>query len=735
VADLLRHVGNRAATDLLSRVPAERGTSLSSVLGSLPDVAKGGLAPAGDARAEAEADRVADRAVERLARTPRDVGAAPGGAVPGPLAAALAPEVGDVSGISHDLDSRRSSEADAMGARAFAQGTDVVFGSGELDLSSRSGQHLAAHEVAHAALHPTSPSGSLVHAKLRGTSAALAAQGGGPTTRGARKTLGNKTHWDQIVDAVKAYEKVEDELVAKGADQALLLKTKPTMLKALASIEAACLAWQKANDQGGAEALAEGWHQDYVNPKTVKNKKGRSIKKDPKLQATDDRTKAPRRQAIAMLLPRIRMETADVAAGKWADTLGLSDRQLQTTGATASGQMNTVTELIYQTESGAFQGYFKADKGFEAKPVGRDTASGIRQADPNYSARSVAMYRLDRLLGAGVTARAEFAAHDGKMGLVLESAKGERAAESKVAYNSAGMKGDEDATFSADDTVLLQCLNKLEILDAIAGQLDRHEGNYYVQSSGGKVTGVTGIDLDMAFGADHKMDANDIENYKALPQSIDAEFGRRIVAVTDDDVRATLTGLLAQAEVDATVARIEQVRQAVRAAAANGTLVERWDPSMTARTGTVSDLKFASKRGTHSHEFMYGAMIRVGKRAITDASARITRFLSERAEPAAMGPPLIKLLASERRCVIPAAVEKAIYDNLVPADRQEEFTVALVDALLSSHQMNGAFIAIQEDATTGMTGATKDRIERCGRDALPLVLPQLLARYASTATV
>ena len=33
---------------------------------------------------------------------------------------------------------------------------------------------------------------------------------------------------------MKAYEKVEDELVAKGADQALLLKTKPTMLKALA---------------------------------------------------------------------------------------------------------------------------------------------------------------------------------------------------------------------------------------------------------------------------------------------------------------------------------------------------------------------------------------------------------------------------------------------------------------------------------------------------------------------
>ncbi|MBK9031045.1 MAG: DUF4157 domain-containing protein [Myxococcales bacterium] len=54
--------------------------------------------------------------------------------------------------FGYDLSSVRVHQdgaADEMGARAFARGTDVHFGAGQLDPSSADGQHLMAHELAH----------------------------------------------------------------------------------------------------------------------------------------------------------------------------------------------------------------------------------------------------------------------------------------------------------------------------------------------------------------------------------------------------------------------------------------------------------------------------------------------------------------------------------------------------------------------------------------------------------
>ncbi|MBK9034612.1 MAG: DUF4157 domain-containing protein [Myxococcales bacterium] len=56
------------------------------------------------------------------------------------------------SSFGYDLSSVRVHQdgaADEMGARAFARGTDVHFGAGQLDPSSADGQHLMAHELAH----------------------------------------------------------------------------------------------------------------------------------------------------------------------------------------------------------------------------------------------------------------------------------------------------------------------------------------------------------------------------------------------------------------------------------------------------------------------------------------------------------------------------------------------------------------------------------------------------------
>jgi hypothetical protein len=588
VLSLQRTAGNRATTRLLG-IDGER--ALAGATRREPGPPPGSLAPALDGAKESEADRVADRALARLGTSPAGGGARPTastdagvaaprgvrnpsgarsgvGPVPQRLAAALAPDVGSLAGVSFDQSERAARDADSIGARAFAEGTRISFGRGELDLSSSEGVHLAAHEAAHAALHAPSGRG-LVHAKLRGTARASEQMGGGRSSGGLRKLVGWKTNWDKILDGLGAYERLEDDVLATGNPTPQVLATaKPRLLDALVKVDGSIDAWRESNDEAGQTAKSESLFQSF--------RKGKS---DVEKVGSDERTKAQRRQTVSMLQPRVRTELEDLRADRWSGTLGLSDTQLTSKGREDSGQMAKVSELFYQTESGEFSGFFKAETGYlpGAKTVGRDIKSGIRMADPNFGARAMAMYRLDQLLGAGVTARVEFAAHEGQLGVVLETAKGTKGAEVNWTSGEGG-----PGKVSSDDAVLQRCLNKLQILDAIALQLDRHSGNFYVQSDDqGKVTGVTGIDLDMAFGRDITSPDKAPQNFSAyawrgLPPEIDEEFGRRILAVSEDQVRAALTGLLPEPEVEATVSRFRFVQGKVREAEDNGTLRHDW---------------------------------------------------------------------------------------------------------------------------------------------------------------
>src|SRR5262245_55601962 len=149
------------------------------------------------------------------------------------------------------------------------------------------------------------------------------------------------------------------------------------------------------------------------------------------------------------------------------------------------------------------------------------------------------MYRLDQLFNANVTAKAEFAIHNGKMGTVIESVggvkgttKGAQGSEAKWAMSPEHQQ-QEEGSVDASDPVLQQSLNKLQILDAICGQMDRHQGNWFVQTDTqtGKVTGVKGIDLDMAFGSEmHSTDVGDTgENYLGMVEQVDRDFGMALL--------------------------------------------------------------------------------------------------------------------------------------------------------------------------------------------------------------
>ena len=111
------------------------------------------------------------------------------------------------------------------------------------------------------------------------------------------------------------------------------------------------------------------------------------------------------------------------------------------------------------------------------------------------------MYRVDQLLGANVVARTDRAFTKGvikqtSVGTISLRAPGEKASTlanaNKVYMSDADRAADRanvnvnvDAdTLSFEDPVLQRALSKLEIVDALVGQVDRALRNIYVATDG-----------------------------------------------------------------------------------------------------------------------------------------------------------------------------------------------------------------------------------------------------------
>ena len=634
-----------------------------------------------------------------------------------------------------------------MSARAFTAGRDIFFARGEYDPTSAAGRHTLAHKLAH-----TVQAGSAARRKLRGTADALVSQGEvrgdkGKSSGFLRKLVHKLTNWDRIVAALRAYEAEEGRLLAGGRnpDPMALMTAKPGMLKLLAKVQSSIADWRKANESEKQDDKAE--------------KRRKRPGDDREMNLDDDpRTKAGRRQAVALLEPRVgnevRLLSAQDSAG-WLSSLGLSSAKGTETGRVFGGQMNQVTEVAYQTESGDLTGFFKEDKGFNKDTLSHESVVGIKQTDPNYGARSVALYRLDQLFNAQVTARAEFAVHKGAngkstLGTVLETAKGSSA--SKTNFGMSGehtqqmRKSGDTAAVSLDDPVLQRGLNKLQILDAIAGQLDRHSGNYHIESDDqGNVLGVTGIDLDMAFGS--KMtgidpaNAQGAFNYKGLPEFIDEDMGLRILQVQPGDVRAALTGLLPKDEVEATVSRFREVQTAVMEAQQNKKLRGKWGGSPVSEGSSFGELGNQwHDRPTYLDEMKGGARY--------DLLAQVGKSARELAEQAVAArdwedipddvPPMLGRAFGYFHegtlfgPMLPLA--EALWETSA-ADQAPTVVAALVAQVMERSTVNRVWVDIQEAAEgTSSPEAARRAMEKRIEELVRAMLPKIRAGKKSSSS-
>jgi hypothetical protein len=311
------------------------------------------------------------------------------------------------------------------------------------------------------------------------------------------------------------------------------------------------------------------------------------------------------------------------------------------------GSVNTVWEHTYTGV--AAQQVFKADSEVN-EFYGRDagTQVGIPEHSPQFAQRSVAMYELDQALGINIIPPTAFAAQNGEFGTVMEKAQGKAAFD--IANGKTSVTATEWAAIKADPA-FQSSLMKLQLLDIIAGQLDRHNGNYYIDFD--PVTkqfrALSGIDNDMAFGADHNDITQEVgkgwndlgggvRSNKAptagkmggstsveMISLVDPVFITNVLAIAPITVQNALANLLSPQEIAATVKRLLQLQLYLR-----DVLDQRVSKELAnMRTGNVSVADAAAGVGPLRAQYLLaknGGQLQQAYDMLVDLRERVNRL-------------------------------------------------------------------------------------------------------------
>jgi hypothetical protein len=466
-----------------------------------------------------------------------------------------------------------------INAKAFTHGQDIYFGVGMYQPETDNGKQLLAHELTHVvqqtgAAQRKPQSSQVLQAKMKGSAGALAAV----STHGRG--------WNNILSALRNYEVLETTQV-KRVQTFKRLQQQTQMMKEVYKTQAPTLTKRTVAEKKEINKRLNELRAKLIQ---IRQQSLEWINRSKHQKSKEERTHQ-RMAALKMLLPRIETEIDDLNSGRFEKTVAsgnLSVIKFEAVG----GQLNKL-DLV---KVGGTEGFFTEDR---PRLTAQDKSGpapdlGIPTEDPRLGARSVAMYRLDQLLGINMLAKTEFAVSQRrdqtgklteKMGVFMEKAKGEKA--------ETLAKG---GRLAEDDTMLQRALNKLQMLDVICGQVDRHMGNYYIAMSDGKVTGVQGIDNDMSFGVAHTglEKAPGGIHYKGIPPIVDSETAKRILAIKGSDVEAALKGLLSPPEVANTVSRLSKFQAELLKMQAKNLFVDQWGTPETTKTLREGKESYAS---------------------------------------------------------------------------------------------------------------------------------------------
>ena len=241
-----------------------------------------------------------------------------------------------------------------------------------------------------------------------------------------------------------------------------------------------------------------------------------------------------------------------------------------------SGKFNTVFSVkLAEADGRPFEGVFKPLNTSETGWVAG--VSGIPRDDPQIAMRNMATVAYAKKLGLDVIADTRMAmiAVEGdrlepQLGMVMERAQGTPAARV------------DSATLSRADVAAE--VTKLQLLDHLTGQGDRHANNYFIDIGRDGRPKVTGIDNDQCFGSEMHDPAGiqQIPDDKwqrgfrgtGLPPVVDTEMERSINALTKQDITQMLGDKLSEDEIEAALDRHEGVKQHIAQLRADGMIIE-----------------------------------------------------------------------------------------------------------------------------------------------------------------
>jgi len=281
-----------------------------------------------------------------------------------------------------------------------------------------------------------------------------------------------------------------------------------------------------------------------------------------------------------------------------------------------AGAANQVSKLVYNTPQGVKETVFKPDperENSESFRTGTLFFLGINPDKPCYAARNVATAFISESLGLGVAPHCGIALHNGKIGMAMDLAQGKSlqrnvdvpmTAQSLANYTAIGQGSEESLkalNYTNKNGVWVKTETKLEIskifkgdkeieanfqkeasklewMDAICGQYDRHPGNYLVDVDPvTKQVTITGIDNDFCFGTKPEKVDGKFGQCIGLPQLIDKDTAARLKATDfDRDLAPTLGTLISSDELSAAKSRFTQLQRYALELEENGKVVDNW---------------------------------------------------------------------------------------------------------------------------------------------------------------
>ncbi|HUZ66747.1 MAG TPA: hypothetical protein VMU56_03690 [Beijerinckiaceae bacterium] len=188
--------------------------------------------------------------------------------------------------------------------------------------------------------------------------------------------------------------------------------------------------------------------------------------------------------------------------------------------------------------------------------------AGIDECDPQLAMRNLASRHVCDVLGFDVIVKAEigyFTVEPGgapTLGIAMEWA--------------GGRPGVETGPTVMNDPAIMRELAKLQLVDQLTGQNDRHKLNYLVDWD---TSTVMGIDNDICFGTESRAERLPMAPNTSFPLYIDTDMAAAVEHLTPEALKSALDGKLLDKEIEMTLARLDCLKAAVARRQAEGRVI------------------------------------------------------------------------------------------------------------------------------------------------------------------